>query len=1285
MSDKVDIGSVNKFDGKNYHQWKFQLKCALRAKGVFEVAKPNADPANVENLERWNKKDAIAMFTLTSAMELGQITLVENCASAKEILNKMDSIYQQNTETNKMIHQERFHNYKMDLNDSVALHISKVENLAKQVRNSGDVVSDTAVMTKVLSTLPPKFKNVRQAWLSVSDDKQNLQNLTARLLDEEASLKSEEVDEQAFVTQVKNVPTSKKRRPPVTCYNCRGRGHFARNCRNNRQQERSNTRMMQPDRTEGNISAFTTAKEEPSTSTTNGLIVSKDEVWIMDSGASAHMTYRKDYFSSFEDNGDGQSVTLGDNKRLEVKGSGTVKIRKLVNSKWCDAVITNVLYVPDLHKNLFSEGVLTGKGMKVVKEAQHAYVYENNVPIAWAIRTVNNLYHMQFKTVINTCEVNVTDVDKLSMWHKRLGHVNLKTLKELVVAGLIGDINLKDTNEFFCEACVYGKQHKLKFSRVERSTKPGDLIHSDVCGPMSTPSISGANYFALFKDDATSYRSVYVMKHKVDILEHFKVFANLCKNKFGHSIKALHVDNGSEYINSNFKDFLQKNGIEIERTAPYNPQQNGKAEREMRTIVESARSMLYEKDLPVEFWGDAVNTAVYILNRTPNSQTCGKTPYQLWTGKQPHLNHIRTFGCEAFTHIPKEKRTKLDRKSKKLMLVGYDGNSTNYRLFDTETRKITISRDVIFREDYSVPQGRVNTVKVVVQHADESNDGDDSTPKVNEEVAAEEIAERQSCTYNLRSRGNIQPPVKYGDYEVNFVETDVPNTYEEALRSENSSEWKKSIAEELQAHEENGTWELVPKPVGKNIIDSKWVFKVKRTSQGEICRYKARLCARGFTQIRGLDYEETFSPTTRYDSIRTLLSIAAERDYEMVQFDVTTAFLNGDLVEEIYMTPPTGANIDPTLVCKLKKSLYGLKQASRCWNKKFDDSLKKFGLQQCNGDKCVYKGEFNGAKVLLILFVDDGLIIGENKSILSVILDKLKVKFNIVINEPNYFVGLEISRDRASKSICVSQRNYVKQLVKRFNLEDAKCSSVPADPHAMMSSEIGHQVQNNIPYREAVGALIYIATVSRPDIAYAVGVVSRYLNSYSLAHWNAVKRIIRYLKGTMDDGIEYKPTSHNRKLVGFSDADFAGDHDTRRSTSGYISMLHGGAITWSSQRQQTVSLSTTEAEYVAAANASKELMWLRSFLREIHEDVVDDATKLFVDNQSAVRLVQNAEFHKRTKHIDVKFHFIREQQERGEIDVTYVESDKQLADIMTKPLSINKFNLLRVQFGMKHL
>lgn len=421
----------------------------------------------------------------------------------------------------------------------------------------------------------------------------------------------------------------------------------------------------------------------------------------------------------------------------------------------------------------------------------------------------------------------------------------------MIQKDLVEDVTVTRMKDFFCEGCQYGKQHKLSFTTTERRKHlPGERIYCDLCGPMQTPSVGGARYCILFKDDASGYCTVMLIKHKSDSLDCFKQYVNLCKNKFSRTIKVLHTDNGTEFCNFEFQEYLSKLGIQHETTAAFTPEQNARLERENRTVVESARSMLYTKDLPKNLWGEAVHTAVYILNRTPTTQIPNSTPFEMWYGKKPILNHIRVFGSEAYMLIPKQKRTKLEPKGKKLILVGYEKDSTNYRLFEPVSKKITISRHVVFNESKDLQLPRKNTI--LIQMDDEETHEQIKTPENHDEKPAEEMEDKDAETTMedkeleketrriLRPREKLHPPIRY---EANLIETDVPLTYDEAMNNHDSRKWRAAILEELEALKKNYTWDLLPLPPGKRSISSKWVFKVKRDADGQIQRHKARLVA----------------------------------------------------------------------------------------------------------------------------------------------------------------------------------------------------------------------------------------------------------------------------------------------------------------------------------------------------------------------------------------------------------------------------------------------------------
>lgn len=376
------------------------------------------------------------------------------------------------------------------------------------------------------------------------------------------------------------------------------------------------------------------------------------------------MTYRRDWFSELRSCTD-EEVSLGDGTICKVLGRGTVHIERYVKDQWTVSRIEDVLYVPNLNKNLFSVGACINKNFRVVFNKNTVDFFRNNELKAQGIKQDNNLFRMMFKVVtINHANLVSNAKSDLKRWHERLGHVNYRYVQQTLKDGLI-DYSSDNTGseDKFCEACQYGKQHRLPFQSItHKKSMPGEVIYSDVGGKMSQPSLGGSNFYVNFKDDSTGFRVIYFIKHKSDVLDKLKQFVNLVETHHQRRVKTLHVDNGREYCNEAVTKYLCEKGINMETTAPYTPEQNGRAERDNRYIVECARAMLHAKNLPVKLWAEAVNTACYILNRIPTTSNKGITPYEAWTGKKPRLDHIRIFGSDAFMHIPKQLRKKWDKK-----------------------------------------------------------------------------------------------------------------------------------------------------------------------------------------------------------------------------------------------------------------------------------------------------------------------------------------------------------------------------------------------------------------------------------------------------------------------------------------------------------------------------------------------------------------------------------------------------------------------------------------------
>lgn len=487
-----------------------------------------------------------------------------------------------------------------------------------------------------------------------------------------------------------------------------------------------------------------------------------------------------------------------------------------------------------------------------------------------------------------------------------------------------------------------------------------------------------------------------------------------------------------------------------------------------------------------------------------------------------------------------------------------------------------------------------------------------------------------------------------------------PKNFNDAMSRDDKQDWLEAMSDELDSLKKNKVFELVERPKG-HIITSRWVYVTKRDPNGEKIRNKARLVARGFTQIYGLDYFETYAPVVNNTFIRMLFQIAVRWKLTIGQFDVKTAFLYGDLEEEIYMEQPEGFKIADK-VWRLKKSLYGLKQAPRQWNKRFDDALKQMGLKSSKYDNCVY---YKFDPILIIaIYVDDGLVLAENQSTIDKTMDLLKREFEMTKTEVSTFLGFQIER-RNKEEIMLYQEGYINKILNRFGMEEAK----PADSPVMVKQETSESksLDPEIPYREAVGSLMYAGVNTRIDISYAVGRVSRKLADPNEQDWIDVKRIFRYLKGKERLGIRYIG-KEKEGLKAFCDADFAGDLTTSKSTTGFVVLLGGTPITWKSKRQTTVTRSSTEAELEALCTTVDEVVWIRNMCLELR--VIDNKpVPVYCDNQSTVRIVQDERSIHRTRHLKTKAAYIRERMDDKEVEIHHVKAEYQKADMLTKPLT----------------
>ena len=543
--------------------------------------------------------------------------------------------------------------------------------------------------------------------------------------------------------------------------------------------------------------------------------------------------------------------------------------------------------------------------------------------------------------------------------------------------------------------------------------------------------------------------------------------------------------------------------------------------------------------------------------------------------------------------------------------------------------------------------------------------------------------------YHIPAKRERRPPDFYGERaNVAMIGAD-PKTFKQAMKSDSAEHWKKAMAKEFAALNEHDTWELVDLPTNANVVGCKWVYKTKRKANGEVDRHKARLVAQGYSQEEGIDYNEVFAPVAKYKSIRTVLAIANQLDLEVHQMDVVSAFLNGDLEEDIYMRQPEGftSRNHPNKVCKLKKSLYGLKQSARCWNQKIHEFMTSSKYIQSTADPCIYYRvqNVNGKPITVIVavYVDDTIIMSNDKKILLAEKKRISERFEMDDRgELHYILGMEVKRDRKNRRMTICQKTYLNDVLERFGMQNCKPVATPMESGKVFTALADNEEPVDVrQYQAAIGSLNYAAIATRPDISTAVGKLSQYMRNPSRDHWTGIKRVLRYIKGTVDYGLEFTQTD-DFVLRGFTDADWAGCVDSRKSTSGYTFFMGDSLISWASKKQSIVALSSTEAEYVALCGAAQETVWLRNLLRDIGF-AQNKPTLMAEDNQGAMCLAKNPKDHNRTKHIDIKYHYTRQVIETKEMKVEYIPTGQMVADTLTKGLPKSKFEEFRSKMGIR--
>lgn len=1306
----------------NYAVWKLHMRSYLVIKGLWDCTKTEITQSSTSNEK---EKDLKALSEIILWIDPSIFSYIDGKDTAKEAWDALEKTLSESGLSRKVALLKQFTQTKLGDFENMEKYVHEMLSLSSRIKSTGLKLDDEIIASLMLAGLPSEFDPFV---LAIENTQKTLTvEYVKTTLMQESRLDTKSNDSVLF---------AKKKQ--FTCHTCKSPGHFAKNC----PQKKKGFNKKSKNKNETVLLTSLHVKNKPKvndwcvdsgatshmTNNCDGLVnkiaISDKEVLSADSSL-----LRVD--------------CAGDINMLLENGKEQTKAL-LKNVAFVPDLCTNLLSVSQMTLK-GNKIVFEGKSCKIFdrnsEQIATASLVDGLYRLNCEILIDEPMRKRKTEKALIVCK-------NRELWHRRLGHIcdaNLNNVKDAA-----DGINFSSKKCEKCIVCVKGKQTRASFNSIgHRAENILDLVHSDVC-EFETRSHSGARYILTFVDDYSRKVFVFPIKSKSQVYEEFLKFIALVENQCSRKIKILRTDNGTEYVNNKMLSFFESRGIKNELTVPDTPEQNGVAERMNRNLCDRIRCMLSDANLDKQFWAEAAVTAGYLINRvptrglkeTPEERWSKVKPdlshlrvfgclamVQVPNRKRKKVD-MKSTECIHMGYSSQSKAWRLYNPATKKIVISH-----SVTFFEDKQKVICggikdanpflSSIEIPFEEEQCVDSGEEDVVEAVMPLelnesstspvGDESNDGnqlDASQSQTNATIHLDTSGETydddfHDATYvpdestellgevkkSIRIAAMEKPNYRPPDYSLKVTTRSAttrsmkdPSSYDEATSSSIASVWKQAMKSEYESLMSNGTWELVDLPEGKKPINNKWVYKTKVDANGKVEKHKARLVIKGYSQIEGIDYKQTFAPVVRYTSIRYLIATAAKLDLNITQMDAVTAFLNGDLEEEIFMRQPKGFEDGSKKVCKLKKSLYGLKQSSRVWNQRLNKTLLDFGLKRSLVDQCVYY-IMNGPKILIVaIYVDDLMIFSNDTEAETRLKEKLCDSFEMKdLGEAHSILGVRITRDREEGSITIDQTHYIIEVLKRFGMVDCTAVSTPLDPNQQISASMSPTKVNEIedmkgiPYMQAIGSLLFAAQITRPDISYGVNLLSRFASNPGKPHWSAVKRILRYLKGTSHRVLVYK--KNDSEIVAYSDADYAGNFDTRQSTTGYVFLFQDAAISWASKSQKRPGLSTTESEYMAMVGAGKEWLWLR----QLQLELFPAAQRLLVlhgDNKSAIDVVNNNSYSDNLKHVDVKTKFLHKMVQEGELELTYVPTNEMIADALTKALPKEKLQYHSSKFGL---
>ena len=1333
---RIEDITIPIFDGVNYSSWKLRLLTLLEYKECNEPAISKM-PDKCET--NWKKMDLKARTIIMSTISDKQLEYISESSTAYEMMKKFDDMYLTKSTAMQIICRGKIEDIKLNNYDNIEDFFVDFERKINEFKTAGGKIDEPEKMRYLLRALPPSYSYIGDFIDVIPAEQRTVDYVKSKI--KEKNMTTSDTDKKSDLSTFAMKTQTK-------CFNCGKIGHLSKDCwhaqKNQRQQQQqsyqgryyypTSQRQQGPHRGynrgqfhrsrargRGQVSvksrgecSSTYPGNNPSetwtaqvcTSEINQVIGYSDEEyhnegiisWLLDSGCTDHIIKDDSILYDYVDLKTPVGVKLPDGKVLNATKVGTVKLyfRNYYNEKHID--VKNVFFVKGIKQNLLSFAKIT-KTCTIVARDEYAKIYTQSRELIVVANKIGNLYCIKSFVSKNDNDknmyVNAVKLTDKEKWHRALGHVNFQYLNKLVNNKLLEGLPDKlESTEMKCSNCIESKMSNVPFQNKRAQTHENlELIHTDLNGPHSTTGCGGEKYFLTFIDDFSKCTRIFCIKSKAETAKCFIEFVNLVENKFNKRVKKLQCDNGKEYLNQDVYNFIRQKGIEILPCPPYVHELNGVAERYNRSAMDIGRCLMREAKIHRRFWPEVIKTVAYLKNRTIANTVENKTPYEIFFGIKPNVEHLKIYGSRVYVRVPEVlRKSKWDDKAQLGVLVGYIENGyrvlLNNRIINArhvqvveENTQLICLEKLDDEKDRDLDNNIISDSKSKTD--DDFVDASDSSPKADQDNIVNDNKLSDSCDKPVaekKSKRKINPVSRYGDpvshfIYVNYVDANVPNTFEEAMESHDSKQWKIAMDSEINSLNKNKTWQIVEQPKDKEVIDVKWVFKRKSNNT-----YKARLVVRGFQQKEY--FENVYSPVGKMQTLKILLTYCCKNNLFIEQMDVETAFLNGHVKSEVFVNQPKGYETEDNKVYKLHKALYGLRESPRVWYDCFNQFIEKLNFVRSNYDYCLYVNRTSKDSIYILVFVDDLLICCKDESKIKDTKTSLMERFVMKdLGKVKSYIGIEIDYSDDRKTMTLSQSKYIESLAVKYKLENTKLYDTPMETNLKL--EKASNVDNSLKYRNIIGELLYISTGTRPDIAFSVNYLSRYQNCYDQTHYKYAMRILKYLYKTKDLKLTYSDNVNTEILDCMVDSDYAGDNIDRKSTTGLVIRLFDNLIFWKTHKQSTVTKCSTFAEYTAMSEAVTEILFTRNLLIESFNVNVDKPIKIYEDNSGAISIAKYGNFTKNSKHIEVQYHYINENYENGLIDIVKIDSKCNLADMLTKSLDKSKF--LKNRLGLRLL